>query len=149
MTINKAQLHQHCLALLTERIRELEEAVANVQESRNNETKSSAGDKYETGVEMIQQELERTQGQIDQVERQKDFLNRISMTPNTIIGEGSLVITDKAKYLIGIPYGELKLETGNVYCISSASPIGELLTGAQKDDVISFREQKFTVTEIH
>lgn len=147
--MQKKALIQELRLRLNAKLNQLQETKANLIESRDSDTKSSAGDKYETGVEMIQQELERTQGQIDQVERQKDFLNRISMTPNTIIGEGSLVITDKAKYLIGIPYGELKLETGNVYCISSASPIGELLTGAQKDDAISFREQKFTVTEIH
>ena len=118
--MQKKALIQELRLRLNAKLNQLQETKANLIESRDSDTKSSAGDKYETGVEMIQQELERTQGQIDQVERQKDFLNRISMTPNTIIGEGSLVITDKAKYLIGIPYGELKLETGNVYCISSA-----------------------------
>ncbi|MEC8683232.1 MAG: 3-oxoacyl-ACP synthase [Bacteroidota bacterium] len=146
--MQKKVLIQELRLRLTAKFNQLQETKAGLIESRDSDTKSSAGDKYETGVEMIQQELERTQGQLDQVEKQKEFLNRISLTPNAVVGEGSLVLTDKANYLIGIPYGELKLETGNVYCISSASPIGELLTGTQKDEVISFREQKITVKEI-
>ena len=110
--------------------------------------KSSAGDKYETGVEMIQQELERNQTQIDQVASQKEALNRVSLKPNTLIGEGSLVLTDKASYFIGIPFGELKMDNGNVYCISSASPIGELLTGLKQGEHVNFREQQFIIRSI-
>ena len=145
----KKELIQELRVRLNKRLEQLNETKQGLIESRENEGgKSSAGDKYETGVEMIQQEMERTQGQIDQVEKQKEILNRVSLTPNTIIGEGSLVLTDKASYFIGIPFGELKMETGNVYCISSASPIGELLTGLKQAEQVNFRDQQFIIRSI-
>ncbi|MCC4214713.1 DUF4349 domain-containing protein [Leeuwenhoekiella parthenopeia] len=148
--MQKKQLIQELHNRLNARLTQLKETRDGLIESRESEGgKSSAGDKYETGVEMIQQEMERTQGQIDQTERQKEALNRVSLSPNSIIGEGSLVLTDKASYFIGIPFGELKLETGNVYCISSASPIGELLTGKKQNDQVQFRDQKITVKTIY
>lgn len=147
--MQKKQLIQELHSRLNARLAQLKETRDGLIESRESEGgKSSAGDKYETGVEMIQQEMERTQGQIDQSERQKEILNRVSLTPNSLIGEGSLVITDKASYFIGIPYGELKLETGNVYCISSASPIGELLLAKQEGEAIKFRDQIIQIKTI-
>lgn len=147
--MQKKQVIQELRNKLNARLTQLKETRDGLIESRESEGgKSSAGDKYETGVEMIQQEMERTQGQIDQTERQKETLNRVSLTPNSLIGEGSLVVTDKASYFIGIPFGELKLETGNVYCISGASPIGELLTGKKQNDQVQFRDQKITVKSI-
>ncbi|MFI8379138.1 3-oxoacyl-ACP synthase [Leeuwenhoekiella sp. NPDC079379] len=144
----KKELIHELKERLNKRLEQLRETKAGLIESRESDGKSSAGDKYETGVEMIQQEMERTQGQIDQTEKQKEILSRISLTPNTIIGDGSLVLTDKASYFIGIPFGELKLATGNVYCISSASPIGELLTGAQVGETVTFRDQIIKIVEI-
>ncbi|WP_028374750.1 hypothetical protein [Leeuwenhoekiella sp. MAR_2009_132] len=144
----KKELIQELKERLNKRLEQLRETKAGLIESRESDGKSSAGDKYETGVEMIQQEMERTQGQIDQTEKQKEVLSRISLTPNTIIGDGSLVLTDKASYFIGIPFGELKLATGNVYCISTASPIGELLTGAQVGETVTFRDQVIKIVEI-
>ena len=147
--MQKKHLIQELHNRLNARLTQLKETRDGLIESRESEGgKSSAGDKYETGVEMIQQELERTQGQIDQTERQKETLNRVSLTPHTLISEGSLVLTDKASYFIGIPFGELKLESGNVYCISSASPIGELLQGKKADESISFRDQKIQIKNI-
>ena len=49
-----AQLLQH----LEQNIAETEQAIASAKESRDNESKSSAGDKYETGRAMMQIELE-------------------------------------------------------------------------------------------
>lgn len=144
----KKELIQELHEKLNKRLEQLRETKAGLIESRESDGKSSAGDKYETGVEMIQQEMERTQGQIDQAEKQKEILNRISLTPNAVIGEGSLVITDKASYFIGIPFGELKLATGNIYCISSASPMGEVLNGSQTNDKVKFREDYITIKEI-
>lgn len=144
----KKELIQELREKLNKRLEQLRETKAGLIESRESDGKSSAGDKYETGVEMIQQEMERTQGQIDQAEKQKEILNRISLTPNAVIGEGSLVITDKASYFIGIPFGELKLATGNIYCISSASPMGEVLNGCQTNDKVKFREDYITIKEI-
>jgi len=103
MTINKAQLHQHCLALLTERIRELEEAVANVQESRNNETKSSAGDKYETSRAMMQQEEDKLLARLDNTRQMQLQLQQLNPTQQQESAEmGALITTNQRTYYLGV-----------------------------------------------
>ena len=59
----KKLLHEKCLQNLQKNIVELNEEIASVIASRNNEEKSSAGDKYETGRATIQQEIDRLSSQ--------------------------------------------------------------------------------------
>ena len=54
----KQELYQLLLSRLDQDITALEQDVRDLQLSANEETKSSAGDKYETGRAMIQIEIE-------------------------------------------------------------------------------------------
>ena len=51
--ITKEQVLQHCQEMIDGQIAELSNEIAKVEESAANETKSSMGDKYETGREMM------------------------------------------------------------------------------------------------
>lgn len=53
MLETKAKLYASCLKLVDERVSHIEDAMRNAQASANEETKSSAGDKYETGRAML------------------------------------------------------------------------------------------------
>ena len=54
----KNQLYQLCCNYVNKRIDEINVIIDEAVEAANNETKSSAGDKYEVGREMMQQEIE-------------------------------------------------------------------------------------------
>ena len=56
----KPALHAACAAFLAERIAAATTAMQAAQESANSDTKSSAGDKYETGREMATAERDTT-----------------------------------------------------------------------------------------
>ena len=57
MNAIKEKLYIACEAYVDERIKRIEAAMAGLESDLENETKSSAGDKYETGREMINLEI--------------------------------------------------------------------------------------------
>ena len=60
----KQHLYTLCCEYVAQRIAEATQAIADTQEAVNNETKSTAGDKYETSREMMQQEINRDAGRL-------------------------------------------------------------------------------------
>lgn len=100
----------------------LETALAAAKESRDNDTKSSAGDKFETGRAMMQQEMDKLEQQLHKLQQQLHQLQQIDVQAQpTIIGQGSLVQTDKGFYLLAIAYGKLEFDQKTIYVISTAS----------------------------
>lgn len=125
------------------------EQIASLKESRDSDGKSSAGDKYETGVEMIQQEIENAQRQIDQYKRQQIELQRAQAQSSTnIVSFGNLVTTTQGTYLLAIGIGEIKLEDTKCYCISTESPLGSTLLGKKQDDKVTFNNNVHTILNI-
>ncbi len=139
----------YCTDSVQERIGVLEERLRSIEESRNNETKSSAGDKYETGRAMAQIEADKCRGQLAQAhvsEAQLKILDIENTKEN--IQNGSLVQTDKGVYFISIGLGRVKLEEGTYFCISAASPIGKILLGKKQGDSFVFNNIKSTVKAV-
>ncbi len=50
----KEQLYNYCMTHINNRINNIEDILRSIKEAKNNETKSSAGDKYETSRAMMQ-----------------------------------------------------------------------------------------------
>ncbi|HSY60679.1 MAG TPA: hypothetical protein VK796_02335, partial [Cytophaga sp.] len=69
MTSQKNTLYAYCTDYVTERITRLKTEIKKTQSSANEETKSSAGDKYETGRAMAQLEIEKNTKQLAEAER--------------------------------------------------------------------------------
>lgn len=126
----KELLHQQCIAYVQKRLQEAEHAFRDAEQAANDDTKSSAADKYETGREMMQQEKNRITAQLNEANKLMVALNHISTKTNDpIAGNGSLVITDKAKFYLAISAGNLTVN-GEIYiAVSAASPIGFKMKG--------------------
>ena len=124
-------------------------AVESAKESRNSDTKSSAGDKHETGRAMMQIELEKNEIQLSKALELKQELNKINILKNSDKVEfSSLVLTDQGKYFISIGIGKLEINKEVYYAISLASPIGKLLQSRTMGDKIQFQEREITIIEI-
>jgi len=104
-------------------------AIASADQSLQDETKSSAGDKYETSREMIQQDLNRYQQQLAVAQQDRAALEKLDLTPAKHVSTGGLVKTDTAVYFVASSVGLVKLEGVSVFVISPKSPIGQLLLG--------------------
>jgi transcription elongation GreA/GreB family factor len=145
----KQQLYFLCKAFCNNRLQNIQKIIEEIQESLTSETKSSAGDKHETGRAMLQLEREKAGNQLAETQKLQEALSKIDVTKtNNVIGLGSVVYTTQANYFIAISAGELKIDDQTFYAISANTPIGELLIGKQVDDVVSFRDQEFKVVAV-
>jgi len=114
---------------------EAEHAFKNAEQASNDDTKSSAGDKYETGRAMMQQEKDRNTTQLNEANKLMVALNHISIKGNSnVIETGSLVITDNGRFYIAISAGTLVVDGESYFAVSPASPIGLKLKGLKAGD---------------
>lgn len=145
----KQKLLSICIHLTKNRIQEIVDGIGNAQESIENETKSSAGDKYETSREMIQQDLNRYQDQLTQAKRDLSILQQITNIAMDRVALGALVITEKAMYFLTISIGKIQFEEKEYWAISPSSPIGRLLIGKTVGDVLHFNGMQQQVLAIY
>ena len=145
----KAQLFDACAAFIENRFNTIQHTISEIQTSLTSETKSSAGDKHETGRAMLQLEREKAGNQLAEVEKTRELLSKVYVEQvSSKIGLGSVVYTSKANYYIAISAGELSVENTKFYAISANTPIGQLLIGKTIDSEIVFRDQKFKITAV-
>jgi len=145
----KGIVYHKILKELDRKIAVIGEAIASAKDSRNNDTKSSAGDKYETGREMMQIEIEKNEVLLNQTAKQRKELARIDVSEEfNKVAFGSLVVTDKGIYFISIGIGKIQIEDQICYAISLASPIGGLLKDKAIGDEVQFQGRTFTIKEI-
>lgn len=145
----KAALVAQLLHRLEQNIAETEQAIASAKESRDNESKSSAGDKYETGRAMMQIELENNGIQLQKSRAAKQDLLQLNLQEvHNIAGQGSLIYTNQGTYFISIGFGKLALDGQEYYAISLASPIGQALKNAKVGENVSFQGKVVEVLRI-
>ena len=145
----KKTLFQHCADHLNESLGLFEQRKSDLLVALESESKSSAGDKHETGRAMLQLEREKLGDQIKETERNLKLLlpleNHVSSKTITI---GSVVRTDQLSYYIAVSTPELKVDKTTYYCISAQSPIGKLLLGKKVGETISFNYKTSSIIEI-
>lgn len=144
----KVRLLSKCQENIQNKIDLFENQLRSIQDSRNNETKSSAGDKFETGRAMMQIEEDKVGRQLQQAFEHLQILNNLPTKTSTIIGPGSIVITDQRNYLIGISIGKVQVNEETYYCISKESPIGHALWGKKSGDQLAFNNKAETILNV-
>ncbi len=145
----KQQLYDLCQEYILKRIDSSRSAIDAAQLSANEETKSSSGDKYETGRAMAQLEIEKNTAQYAEAVKLKNALDRIriDLKPDKV-QPGSLVLTDHGVFFIAISLGKVVLGGESYLVIAPASPLGLRLIGARVGDQVNFRDQTFVVKQL-
>ena len=145
----KEKLFFHCENYIQKRKNLLEQRKNELQLALTYETKSSAGDKHETGRAMIQIEREKLGNQLLLLEKEFQKLRSLKNHYNTgIVSLGSVVRTDKENFYIALAAGPCDIEIHTYYCISPTSPIGKLLLGKKAKEHLNFNCKISTITEI-
>ncbi|MFD2529853.1 3-oxoacyl-ACP synthase [Polaribacter marinaquae] len=145
----KEALYNNCKEFVEKRLQNVEEVISSNQKALQTETKSSAGDKHETGRAMLQLEMEKAGQQLAGITQMKEILAKIDISKTSKNAHlGSIVYTDKANYFLSISAGHLTIENTNYFAVSVSSPIGKLLLGKQKGETISFNGNVFKILEI-
>lgn len=145
----KAKLIAKINELLAERIDTAQKAIQSVKESRDSDTKSSAGDKYETGREMIQQEMDKLQSQLVKAQSMKNDLLQINPEVKFKQVEfGSLVRCNAGNYFFSVALGKIDLDDSPYFCLSMVSPIGQALLQKGLGEEIVFNGRRLVIENI-
>jgi hypothetical protein len=97
----KSGLLNLCQVNIDERLDSLKSIINDLQQSLQSETKSSAGDKHETGRAMVQLEREKAGQQLAEIQKTQQILAKINPeVKSDTIGLGSVVFTTGSNYFI-------------------------------------------------
>ncbi len=144
----KQKLYQECLNYVQRSIDAAQQGINEAQQAAKDDTKSSAGDKYETGREMAQQESNRNMAQLHQANKLKVQLNQVPVTPSNNVDNGSIVITDAGNFYIGISAGTIQVDDINYVAISLVSPIGQKMKGLTAGEGFNLNGKNYTVKQV-
>lgn len=145
----KEQLYLLCLRFIEQRIQTATTALEQASEASNDDTKSSAGDKFETTREMMAQDISRNKSLLMDAQQNLQLLNSIKDTPvNDRVRNGNLAYTSQGTFYISVSAGQLHLDGESIFAISAASPIGKLLIGKQKGDTFTFNGKTYLLNDI-
>ena len=146
----KQNLYNQCVEYVEQRILTADNAIKSARESANDDTKSSAGDKYETGRAMMQQEIDNNTLQLIEARKLKQILELIQPDKETEnVQLGSLVITNKGNFYIAISAGQLATDENIYFAISSASPIGAKLMTQKAGAKFNFNGKDFCILNVY
>ena len=148
MNIKKSLL-QACYIFVDKRLQTIQNTIASNQQALHSETKSSAGDKHETGRAMLQLEIEKAGQQLDAVLQMKLTLSKIEVAKSAKnVCLGSLVETNIANYFIAVSAGEFWVNETKYFAISLASPIGRLLLGKKEKERLIFNNKSLQILSV-
>lgn len=140
---------------IEEKIQDAEKSYALAKESRDSDTKSSAGDKYETGREMMQKEMDKSLAFIQQNLQQLYFIDSLyekflqNNQKNTSgIQLGDVVETTQGTFFIAIGAGKIQIDTKMLFVISLDSPLGLELKGKKLGDTYQLNGKTYTIQSI-
>lgn len=131
----KQELLDACQLLVNQRLQNIQETITSHQKALTTETKSSAGDKHETGRAMLQLEIEKAGKQLLTIQQMQSVLNKIDVLKTSkIICLGSIIETQNATYFLSVSVGKIVVCGNPYFAISTASPIGKQLLGKSEND---------------
>ncbi len=145
----KEQVYEEYRQLLDEKISQVQLVLHDLYLSAANETKSTAGDKHETALAMLQLEQENKRRQLAELQLQKTIFARIDPAAvNSVISNGALVHTDAGYFFISVALGKVTIDGKTVFALSLSSPLGQALSGQCAADEIALNGKRYTILNV-
>lgn len=131
------------------RLEAIEKNIQAAQDAANEETKSSAGDKYETGRAMAQNDRDLYSRQKIEVLQELEILKQIN-TEKTYSKclTGALVNCSLGTVFIANSVGFVECQGQKVMVTSINSPIGQALYGLSAGQTAAFREKNIEILKV-
>ena len=149
MMTTKEHVHATCIEELNNSIIFFQKALNDLKDGAQNDAKSSAGDKHETSLSMMQIEQEKIRKQLKEVQEMKASLDKLN--PHVVsrkINLGSLIKTNIGYFYIAVALGKLKLDQLELYVMSPQSPMAIKLIGLSVHDEFEMNSKKIVIQDI-
>ncbi len=145
----KQKVYNYYLQLITDKVQQLQQILTDLKESGTNETKSTAGDKHETALAMLQIEQANVRQQYKDAQTQKALLYKINpLILADIVVNGSLVQTSKGYFFVSIALGKAMIDGNKVIALSQQSPLGMQLMGLRVGDTTMVNSVQYGIESI-
>lgn len=146
----KQTVYQHFLQMAEARITSLQKILTDLKDSAGNETKSTAGDKHEVGLAMLQIEQANTGNQLQDALSKKNALEKINPDLKTdIVVNGSLIKTDKGYLFLSTALGKAKIDGEKIIALSPQSPLGQKLMGLRNGETAEINGTQYIIESIY
>ncbi|MEO9474313.1 MAG: 3-oxoacyl-ACP synthase [Cyclobacteriaceae bacterium] len=136
-----------CRRIVDDRIAKAQAELKSFSEQSGEETKSSAGDKYETARAMLHLEKEKTAVQLTESIKLKKVLDQIGHG-STNSGLGKLLVTNQGKFFISVSLGMVNSNGEKYFVLSPVAPLGKIFTQAKQGQAVEFNGKKYEVLEV-
>lgn len=148
MTLKETVYHQFRI-LLQDKINRLQSTIYDLRQSAANETKSTAGDKHETALAMLQIEQANSGRQMTELLQQKEQFDKINpKTTSQKVAIGSFIKTNNGCLFLSVSLGKTIINGLSVMAISPQSPLGSKLLGLGKNDVVHVNGRDFRIEQV-
>jgi transcription elongation GreA/GreB family factor len=145
----KAEILDRCKKELKLKKLTISNEMEAIKDSMGSDTKSSAGDKYETGREMMNQERDKLQSQLGVIDRQLGSLNQINTKKRfEVVDFGSLIKTSVGHYFLSISYGKISINDRDVFMVSPITPLAQLMMGKKAGKKIKWNGKEIVIEDI-
>jgi len=145
----KQQLLSHCIELAIQKVEALETELNSNREAATSESKSSAGDKHETGRAMMHLEQEKLQRQLAEAQTIVAELGRIDASiEHEKAGLGSLLKTNNGSFLIAAGLGKIRFEETRYFVVSAQAPIAKQFLGKIVGETVTLNGSEYTILSI-
>lgn len=147
----KKMLLAHVQKYADSRVNGLQHQIRELQQDLATESKSTAGDKHETGRAMMQLELETLGSALKEAEFLQNLARRIQISgaESSVVLSGSLVVCQGQWYFLSVSAGCFTYQGICYYCVSLQSPVGKQLLGKAVGDTISLPAGALQITAIY
>lgn len=134
---------------LSIQIQETNDVIKRAVESKLLETKSTAGDKFETSRAMLQKEQDMNESRLMQLKTLHAKMLALNVNKSfSKVEWGSLVLTNKGTFFLCIGMGKLKYLDETYFIVSPQAPIVKNFIGKSKGDDFVFNGRCYEITDM-
>ena len=144
----KGKIIEHCTDIFQRKLLIINDELKHLSQAVEEDTKSSAGDKYETGREIANLEKEKLHVQALGFKNSLATLSNLPQSTSAKIDMGSLIQTNKEWIYLSISLGQLAVEGEEVLVISPLAPLARLLMGKENGETVTFRSNNYKIINI-
>ncbi|MFD2033717.1 hypothetical protein ACFSKL_02890 [Belliella marina] len=134
--------------ILRDQIQDIQQQLTNLQQSSEIEEKSSAGDKYETHQEMLNQNRDILQKRLSSTKVMLNQINAVPVKQINTVEEGALIEVPMGKIWVSVAMGKVNLDGIDYQLVSKESPLITALWGLKEGEISEFRGNKIKISQI-
>lgn len=144
----KEKLLQAAKSFLKEQIINLDKELKELQQSSEAEEKSSAGDKFETHQEMLNQNRSILEKRKISSKAMLNQLNAVPVKETNTVEEGSLLKVPMGNIWVSVAFGKLDVDGISYQLVSPDSPLIQAIWGQEKGSTATFRDKNFKIESL-